>query len=265
MTRGATTPDEKARRLYGFVAQNIRYVSLSFGVGRFQPHAGSDVLQTGYGDCKDKHTLLQSLLLAEGIQSYPVLIHSERKLDPDVPSPAQFDHVITAVKFGENLTWLDATAEVAPYGLIAYQLRNKQAVLASSDAMGGLRRTTAESPVKNSTRLNIDAKFTELGALDANIDLTATGDHDWPLRGTFRQVPEANWPRVLEFLTRAWGLAGDVTNIHLDEIEKTGRPFHLSYHLHKADYFQGPEFGDKLSIAAAAFGRAYSAGKQETR
>ena len=67
LTRGATTPSEKAHRLYDFVAQNIRYVSLSFGVGRLQPHQASEVLQNGYGDCKDKHTLLQALLHAQGI------------------------------------------------------------------------------------------------------------------------------------------------------------------------------------------------------
>ncbi len=71
LTQGATTPSEKARRLYNYVALNIRYVSISFGVGRLQPHAASEVLQNGYGDCKDKHTLLQSLLKAENIQSYP--------------------------------------------------------------------------------------------------------------------------------------------------------------------------------------------------
>jgi transglutaminase-like putative cysteine protease len=64
---GAATPSEKTRRLYDYVARNIRYVSLSFGVGRLQPHAASEVLQNGYGDCKDKHTLLQALLRVEGM------------------------------------------------------------------------------------------------------------------------------------------------------------------------------------------------------
>ena len=70
------------------------------------------------------------MLRAEGIQSYPVLIDSSRKLDADVPSPAQFDHVITAARLGTGtgLTWLDTTPEVTPFGLILYQLRNKQAV-----------------------------------------------------------------------------------------------------------------------------------------
>src|ERR1700674_89985 len=127
LTKGADTPTEKARRLYDFVARNVRYVSISLGVGRYQPHSASDVLQNGYGDCKDKHTLFSALLRAEGIQSYPVMIHSTRKLDADVPSPAQFDHVITAARLGTGLTWLDTTPEVTPFGLILYQLRNKEA------------------------------------------------------------------------------------------------------------------------------------------
>src|SRR5208282_2639283 len=90
LTKGADTPTEKARRLYDFVARNVRYVSISLGIGRYQPHCAADVLQNGYGDCKDKHTLFSALLRAEGIQSYPVLIGSVRKLDADVPSPAQF-------------------------------------------------------------------------------------------------------------------------------------------------------------------------------
>ena len=83
LTQGANSAEEKARKLYDFVAQSIRYVSLSFGVGRFQPHAASEVLQNGYGDCKDKHTLLQALLTAQGIRSYPVLINAFHKIDPD--------------------------------------------------------------------------------------------------------------------------------------------------------------------------------------
>jgi tetratricopeptide (TPR) repeat protein len=239
LTQGAITPEEKARRLYDFVAQNIRYVSLSFGVGRLQPHPASDVLQNGYGDCKDKHTLLQAMLAAVGVQSYPVLIPSARKLDEDVPSPAQFDHVITAVKLGATLTWLDSTAEVAPYGLIEYQLRNKQAVIASADSAGGLRRTPAESPVKNLTTLNVAATFSQFGALDAKVDLTSTGDGEWPLRAAFRRVSPADWPQVLQFISRAWGLQGDISEVKA-EIENTAKPFHLTYHLHKADYFKVP-------------------------
>src|SRR5580658_1234965 len=189
LTKGADTPTEKARRLYDFVARNVRYVSISLGIGRYQPHSASDVLQNGYGDCKDRRSLFSAMLRAEGVQSCPVLIDSTRTLDADVPAPAQFDHVITAARLGTGtgLTWLDTTPEVTPFGLILYQLRNKQAVVASDDSEGGLQRTPADSPVKTFMHFSLDGKFTPFGALDAPLEFTAQGDRDWPMRAAFRR------------------------------------------------------------------------------
>jgi tetratricopeptide (TPR) repeat protein/transglutaminase-like putative cysteine protease len=242
LTKGADTPTEKARRLYDFVARNVRYVSISLGIGRYQPHSASDVLQNGYGDCKDKHTLFSALLRAEGIQSYPVLIDSSRKLDADVPSPAQFDHVITAARLGTGtgLTWLDTTPEVTPFGLILYQLRNKQAVVASEDSEGGLQRTAADSPVKTFMHFALDGKFSEFGALDATLEVTAQGDRDWPMRASFRRFSQAQWKDFVKVLSAGWGLPGDVDDVQLDPIEDTSKPFHLKYHLHQDRYFVVP-------------------------
>src|ERR1700691_4731474 len=242
LTKGADTSEEKARRLYDFVARNVRYVSISFGVGRYQPHSASDVLQSGYGDCKDKHTLFSAMLRAEGIQSYPVLIDSSRQLDADIPSPAQFDHVITAARLGTGpeLTWLDTTPEVTPFGLILYQLRNKQAVLASHDSEGGLRRTPEESPVKTFMHFTLDGSFTEFGALDATLEVTAQGDRDWPLRASFRRFSQAQWKDFAKALSASWGLPGDVDDVQLDSVEDTSRPFHLKYHLRQDRYFLVP-------------------------
>ena len=242
LVKGADTPTEKARRLYDYVARNIRYVSISLGVGRYQPHSATDVLQSGYGDCKDKHTLFSAMLRAEGIKSYPVLIDSSRQLDEDIPSPAQFDHVITAVRFsaGPALVFLDTTPEVTPFGLILYQLRNKQAVLASDDNEAGIQWTPADSPIKSFMHFSLDGKFTPFGALDATLEMTAQGDRDWPMRAAFRRVARAQWKDFVKALTAQWGLPGDVDDVQLDPIEDTSKPFHLKYHLHQDQYFVVP-------------------------
>src|SRR6202167_279200 len=242
LTKGADTLTEKARLLYDFVARNVRYVSISLGIGRYQPHSAADVLQNGYGDCKDKHTLFSAMLRAEGIQSYPVLIDSSRQLDADIPSPAQFDHVITAARLGTGpgMSWLDTTPEVTPFGLILYQLRNKQAVLASHDSEGGLRRTPEESPVKTFMHFTLDGSFTEFGALDATLEVTAQGDRDWPLRASFRRFSQAQWKDFAKALSASWGLPGDVDDVQLDSVEDTSRPFHLKYHLRQDQYYVVP-------------------------
>src|SRR5207237_985590 len=72
LTASARGDVEKIEALYDFVAPRYRYVGISFGVGRFQPHSAADVLNNRYGDCKDKHTLLASLIKAVGLDAYPV-------------------------------------------------------------------------------------------------------------------------------------------------------------------------------------------------
>ncbi|HKS09606.1 MAG TPA: DUF3857 and transglutaminase domain-containing protein, partial [Pyrinomonadaceae bacterium] len=126
--KGRTTEKDKAQALYEYVAKNFRYVSLSLGQGRYQPHAATDVMVNQYGDCKDKHTLLASMLAATGLRAYPVLMNSSRKIDVDMPSPGQFDHVISAIPLGNETLWADTTSEIAPVGLLSPRLRNKKAL-----------------------------------------------------------------------------------------------------------------------------------------
>ena len=51
------------------------------------------------------------------------MINPARKLDPDVPSPSQFKHVITMAPVGKEKVWMDTTTEVVPFQLLAYPLR----------------------------------------------------------------------------------------------------------------------------------------------
>src|SRR5262249_21308930 len=69
------------------------------------------------------------LVEAAGLRAYPVLIGSARKVDPHVPSPAQFDHMITAIPLGQDWIWLDSTTEVVPFRMLSANLRHKQALL----------------------------------------------------------------------------------------------------------------------------------------
>jgi transglutaminase-like putative cysteine protease len=112
LTRNAHTDDERARAIYGFVATGIRYVAVSFGIGRIQPHAAEAVLTSGFGDCKDKHTLLVALLAAVGIEGDAALIGPDLPIDPTVVSLAHFNHVITAIRLGSTTLWVDTTLEV---------------------------------------------------------------------------------------------------------------------------------------------------------
>jgi tetratricopeptide (TPR) repeat protein len=243
LTKGLATDLEKTEALYDFVAINFRYVSLSLGVGRYQPHAASDVLHNQYGDCKDKHTLLASLLEAEGLHASSVLINSSRKLDPDVPSPSQFDHVITMLPLDEKGTkeevWMDTTAEVGPFRLLAYSLRKKQALVIPpmdppSSVVPHLEETPADTPMPDTELSVIDGKINDIGKLEAHVDYTFRGDEELLLRSVFRRVPQANWQRVVENVNSSLG--GDITNLKVSDPAKTREPFTMSYDVSKVNF-----------------------------
>ena len=256
LTKGLNTDLEKTEALYDYVAKNFRYVSLSLGLGRYQPHSASDVLHDQYGDCKDKHTLLASLLEAEGLHANSVLINSSRKLDPDVPSPSQFDHVITMLPMGKQEVWMDTTAEVAPFRLLAYTLRKKQALVippanSPSAAAPHLEDTPSDTPMPDSERSEIEGKVNEIGKLEAHVRYEFRGDEELLLRSIFRRVPQSNWQRVAENINV--GLGGDVTHLIVSDPAATKEPFTLSYDVAKPNFLDWSKKKTQIALPLVQF------------
>jgi tetratricopeptide (TPR) repeat protein len=252
LTKGLDTQLDKVEGLYDFVAKNFRYVSLSLGVGRYQPHAAADVLHDQYGDCKDKHTLLASLLEAEGLHASSVLINSSRKLDPDVPSPSQFDHVITMLPMGDQEVWMDTTSEVAPFRLLAFSLRNKLALVIPADgSTPHLEETPADTPTPDREIAEIDGTISEIGKLEAHVHYTFVGDEELMLRSIFRRVPEAQWQHVVENVNA--GMGGDLTNLKISDPAATREPFTMSYDVARPNFLDWSKKKSDLTLPLCQF------------
>src|ERR1700728_3332661 len=252
LTKGLNTQMDKVEGLYDYVAKNFRYVSLSLGLGRYQPHAAADVLHDQYGDCKDKHTLLSSLLEAENLHASSVLINSSRKLDPDVPSPSQFDHVITLLPMGKEEVWMDTTAEVAPFRLLAYTLRNKLALVIPADgSTPHLEQTPADTPMPDTEISEVDGKVNDIGNLEAHVHYTFRGDEELMLRSIFRRVPEAQWHRVVENVNA--GIGADITNLKISDPAATRKAFTMSYDVAKTNFLDWSKKKSDLMLPLCQF------------
>jgi tetratricopeptide (TPR) repeat protein/transglutaminase-like putative cysteine protease len=256
LTKGLHSDLDKTEALYDYTAKNFRYVSLSLGLGRYQPHFSDDVFHNQYGDCKDKSTLLESLLTAAGIPAAPALINSYRKLDPDVPSPSQFDHVVTTAVVGKERLWMDTTTEIAPFRLLAYKLRKKQALLIPTDGPPHLEETPADPPVPDTEFLKIDGKLDDSGTLDANISYLIRGDWELVLRRTFRSIASTQWQQVIENMTNAQSLGKDVSEVKISDTDATREPFAVSYHLSKTNYVDWLKPKEQLKLPLIIFALA---------
>ncbi|MGH9927864.1 MAG: DUF3857 domain-containing protein [Pyrinomonadaceae bacterium] len=249
LVRGLTSDKAKIEALYQYVAKNFRYVSLSLGQGRYQPHAAADVYANQYGDCKDKHTLLSSMLIAAGLRGYPALMNSSRKIDADVPSPGQFDHVITAVPLAGETLWMDTTAEVAPFGLISPQLRDKKALLVPASGSARLETTPAEPPFLSTEFLEIVGQVNELGKLSGHTHLVVHGDAELFFRMMFRGTPKNEWKKLSYYLSMVSGLRNqEVTEIKPSDPAAFEKPFEVDYDFSSDDFLDWSSKKAKVAI-----------------
>jgi tetratricopeptide (TPR) repeat protein len=257
LTKGLSTDLDKIEALYDYTARNFRYVSLSLGMGRYQPHSADEVLRNQYGDCKDKHTLLAALLEAEGMHASSVLISSLRKLDPEVPSPSQFNHAVTMVPVGKEEVWMDTTTEVAPFRLLTYALRNKQAlVIPPNGGLPHLELTPADPPVSDTEKVQIDGKVDDTGKLDARISFENRGDSELVLRQAFRRLPSNKWQEAVENVSSKEGLGKDVSEVKVSDPEATREPFVFSYRVAKANFLDPSKKKLDLKLPISALGLA---------
>jgi hypothetical protein len=237
LTRGESDDNAKLRAIYKYVSAEFRYIGIAFGIGRYQPHTAAEVLGNQYGDCKDKQTLLASLLDAVGIKAYPALISASHEIDLDVPSPGQFDHVIGIVPQANGAVWLDTTAEVAPYAYLLSPLRGKHALVIPEDKPPALTLTPADPPSKASESFKIEAKLSDTGTLEGKVERTVQGDDsEVLLRLAFRRVPMPQWKDLVQRISYNSGFAGEVSDVTASSPEKTDEPFHFAYIYTRKDY-----------------------------
>jgi tetratricopeptide (TPR) repeat protein len=250
LTSRLTTPADKLRALYEFVATQCRYLSLSFGAGALIPHPASEVLANRYGDCKDRHVLLSALARAVGIRTYPALISSSEVLARGLASFAQTDHMITVGVLGPNESdwvWLDSSSGVAPFGMIAPQLRDKTAVVLVADGplstdgrpadVVRLVTTPAAPPFPCFRRTRVDAGLSPVGTLDSRVSIELRGDDEMPLRMVLRMVPAEQHAEFLKSLARDLQLTGDLVEPSVSDPAVARDPMRLGFRVRQENWF----------------------------
>ena len=81
LTQGLKDDRAKVRAIYDYVVQKTRYVALEFGIHGFKPYRCAQIFARGFGDCKDKATLIVTMLGALGIKATPVVVRTANKGD----------------------------------------------------------------------------------------------------------------------------------------------------------------------------------------
>src|SRR5580693_1472328 len=224
LIQGRATELDKIAALYDYVAKNIRYVSLSFGLGRYQPHSAA------------------------------VLIPFSHKLDTNIPAPSQFDHMITAVPIGDELIWMDSTAEVAPFRLLSPPLRNKSALLVEPDGAGKIVQTPMDPPFLSTQHVEIEAHVNDLGKLTATLRYFLRGDNEFALRVAFRRTPETQWKELGQTIAALDGIKRQITNVKPSDPSDKEKPFEIGLDFAQSNYLDWSSKKSKVGVPLLAIG-----------
>jgi transglutaminase-like putative cysteine protease len=185
--KDARTLDDSIRAVHRWVAQDIRYVAISLGMGGYQPRAPDEVVRTGFGDCKDKATLFVVALKKFGITAYPVLLNSSGGVRRDMPSIDQLDHVIAAFKRpGETkYEFADLTASLTPLGELPFDYQGEFGMVVHPD--GAIEEITFPKTalVTNVSDRRITGTLSADGEFNGSYEATGTGASQYALRNAF--------------------------------------------------------------------------------
>jgi hypothetical protein len=254
LTAGATTFDGKVRALTAFLQSDVRYVAIEIGVGGFQPHPAPDIFRSRYGDCKDKATLLSSMLKEAGIDSEYLLVDTERGVvKPDVPSTL-FNHAILAIPLrkdipldayrsvsaiasGERYLIFDPTDEYTPVGGLPSALQGSYGLLVTKSG-GELIKLPVLAPDTN--RVDREGKFALQadGSLTGTVTERLTGTHAALQRARFAKQNESERMKSLDHRLSATLKNVTVQQFTVQDLTAHDKELTVSYHLTALGYAQ---------------------------
>ena len=245
---------DKMKALANFVQDDIRYVAIELGIGGWQPHPAPEIFTHLYGDCKDKATLMGSMLHEIGVNSFQVAINTDRgSVTPSTPAHRGFNHVILAIKLpGEisdpslvavmqhptlgKLLFFDPTNELTPFGQIGGYLQENYGLLVTPEG-GELVELPKQPGDMNGIRRSAKLTLSESGMLTGDVEEFRVGDRAAVERWKLRTVTnDKDRLKAIEEL-----LSGSLSNFQITKatvvnFTQTTQPFGFRYSFAAQNY-----------------------------
>lgn len=228
----ATAPMlDRIKALARFAQRDIRYAAIEVGIGGLRPHPADEIFAHRYGDCKDKATLLSTMLTQIGVKSFYMPINDERGLYTEkTPPNLGFNHVILAIQMPEGsmpkplpatithpklgkLLIFDPTNEWVPFGELPFYEQDSYALLVAGNG-GELIHLPASAPELNTFRRDATLKLLSDGTLEGQIKETMSGYLAMQGREYLKDESENDRKKIIEHF-----MGTNLGNFQVDGVE----------------------------------------------
>jgi hypothetical protein len=222
---------ERMKALARFAQRDVRYAAIEVGIGGFKPHPAAEIFAHRYGDCKDKATVLASMLAQIGVKSFYMPVHAERGIVTEKSPPnLGFNHAILAIQLPEasypkslpaifehpklgHLLIFDPTNDLVPFGQLPYYEQDSYGLLVTSDG-GELIHLPASLPESNRITRTARGKLLPDGTLQGEIEEVRSGYPAMVGRGYLQNESQNDRKKTLEHF---WGPT--IGNFRIDSFE----------------------------------------------
>jgi len=236
ITAGKASDREKARAIYNFCAQHIRYVAVEYGQAGYEPHQARDIFRNRYGDCKDQAILLVTMLREAGLKAYPLLISTKDAYDLDKNFPSvMFNHSIAVLYLENELIFMDPTAETCSFGDLptADQARH---VLIFEDNTFQIKDTPLFPAEHNLLNQIVNVKVNSDLSIVAEKTNYSFGVYDQAQRYWLLYTQPELVKEALQEKIQALSIGSKLEKYNIKDLDDLNKPVVLSYS------FSGPEY-----------------------
>lgn len=277
---GKTTSLARMQALADYVQRDIRYVAIEVGIGGWQPHPARDVYSNHYGDCKDKATLMSTMLKEAGVDSYYISVNTLRgAVIPETPPQRYFNHMILGIrlpddvkdnslqaiftdpKLGRVLVF-DPTDEMTPLGSLRGPLQGNYALLVTPDG-GELVELPKLPTASNGVHRSAKLALTPAGTLSGEVVDIRYGDFASFQRYAYKEMTkkEDQIKPIESVLSHSVGTY-HITKASLGNLDMRDRPFQFTYSFLVPEYAKPA--GDLMLVRPRVLGEK-SSGILETK
>lgn len=280
LTASQATTLGKMQALAGFVQSDIRYVAIELGIGGLQPHSAQSVFAHRYGDCKDKVTLLSTMLKEIGVDSHYLIVNTTRGAVTDsTPVGLWFNHVILAIQLPQDthdtslpatlthgklgrLLLFDPTDTYTPLGQLAGPLQGGYGLLVLPEG-GELIKIPVLPPDSSSIQRTAHLQLDESGHLSGEVHEVWAGDPASQERNTLDlTTQETDRIKSIESVLASSFPTFQLTKAAITNRQISSKPLEWTYSLEVDQYARST--GELLTVRPRVLG-SMSTGLLETR
>jgi tetratricopeptide (TPR) repeat protein len=258
----APTKEEKARRIFHFVATEIRYVGLEYGVSGYKPHQAVEIFKNKYGDCKDQSTLLVAMLREAGVSAQLALLSTSDngQVETDIPM-IQFDHCIAVAKLEQGLIWLDPTCDTCSFGEVPADDQKRQALVMFSEG-ARFQTTPLIDPARNKMLKQVKLNILADGSVQGTSKLITSGTYSISYRG-FKYSKPIKRRHILQSLINDMYPGGKLLDYSITGLENMDQPVTISMQYSGPSYLKSA--GDLRLFQLPGIGSSASSVSREER